>query len=319
MNVSSQTPNMRAEIMYAEKLSHMSQPYALLHLMQRHTIHIADDLIETSTSLYGDVFFLSTDNAIGEALRTYGEFAEADNITLRRYLKPGDVCLDIGAHVGYMTLAMADAVGPSGAVVSFEPQFMLYKCLVANVLINGHGQVRALHAAVGETSGQMAFPQIDYRQPGNFGAVGAGRVVEKTLHVQVLTVDQLGLARCDLMKIDVEGMEPGVFAGAAKTIETFKPVLFFEANEQQNMPGILSMLDAHNYHHYWHASPFWRRNNFRGHSHNIYGTLDNPDSTRADLNILSLPPSRPWLDEMYPVTDPLEPKARIFENAVKFL
>lgn len=50
----------------------------------------------------------------------------------------------------------------------------------------------------------------------------------------------------------------------------------------------------------------------------LYGTPDNPDSTRADLNVLSLPLSRPR-EEMYPVTDPLEPKARIFENAVKFL
>src|SRR5580700_7741428 len=47
---------------------------------------------------------------------------EADEIALVKHmLKPGDTALDIGAHIGYFTMHMAAAVGPSGAVYAFEP------------------------------------------------------------------------------------------------------------------------------------------------------------------------------------------------------
>jgi len=55
---------------------------------------------------------------------------------LERFLKRGDVFIDIGAHAGYFTLKCAKIVGEGGLVVSFEPNPVAYRALYLNVLIN---------------------------------------------------------------------------------------------------------------------------------------------------------------------------------------
>ena len=62
----------------------------------------------------------------------------------------------------------------------------------------------------------------------NFGAVTVGD--SEGVEVPLMTVDQLNLARCDLIKVDAEGFEPQTMLGAYKTIEKFKPVIYLEYN-----------------------------------------------------------------------------------------
>ncbi|CAK8994979.1 unnamed protein product [Durusdinium trenchii] len=52
-------------------------------------------------------------------------------------LRPGDVAIDVGANLGCYTVALAEAVGPRGHVIAFEPFRWLHQLVVANVAING--------------------------------------------------------------------------------------------------------------------------------------------------------------------------------------
>lgn len=55
---------------------------------------------------------------------------------LRRFIRPGDVVLDIGAHTGDSTLPFALAAGPTGTVLAFEPNPYVYPVLEANAALN---------------------------------------------------------------------------------------------------------------------------------------------------------------------------------------
>ena len=65
----------------------------------------------------------------------------------------------------------------------------------------------------------------------NLGGLSLGNDGED---VSMITIDCLGLTECDFIKIDVEGAEKMVIAGAANTIKKFKPTIFYECNHKKN-------------------------------------------------------------------------------------
>jgi protein-L-isoaspartate O-methyltransferase len=64
--------------------------------------------------------FIDLSDVIGLAILR-GQYEVEETLIVRRHLNPGDIAIDVGAHVGYFTMQMAEAVGPSGRVYAFEP------------------------------------------------------------------------------------------------------------------------------------------------------------------------------------------------------
>jgi hypothetical protein len=69
------------------------------------------------------------------------------------HLKPGQVVYDVGSNVGFMTLVAARLVGPTGAVIAFEPGHKTARQLAAQIKVNGlknvaHPEVPDLTLAV---------------------------------------------------------------------------------------------------------------------------------------------------------------------------
>lgn len=250
--------------------------------MQMALLHDAG-LVRVRECRHGAMAYLSNDEHVGRALDLYGEWAEAEVELLSLFVKPGDVFVDVGANIGTHTVALAKRVGPSGAVFSFEPQRLVQQVLCTNVTLNALTWVRTFHAAVGAAPGGITVPAVDYGQAGNFGGValqrgGAGDVVP------VFTLDGLGLERCTLIKIDVEGMEAQVLAGARTTLERHRPVVYLENNGPEGAPLVVSFLQAVGYSLFWHFSPFFREANFARASENVFGPV-------VDANVIAVPQS----------------------------
>ena len=138
---------------------------------------------------------------------------------IRRRLRPGMVCLDAGANLGYFTVVMADAVGSGGRVVAVEPTPVSFDLLQRNVYLNGlSGRVRPIRAALGATTGDEVDLVIPLGEPKNAivqppGAdYGLGRPYQSVTAL-TLRVDDIDLARLDFVKIDVEGQEAQLWAG----------------------------------------------------------------------------------------------------------
>lgn len=108
---------------------------------------------------------------IGRSFDTYGEFSEAEIDVFRQIVRPGDVVLDVGANIGGHTLYLAQAVGPHGKVLAFEPQRMLFQTLCANMAINSITNAYCYNQALGEEHGWVNMPDLDHGSPNNFGAL----------------------------------------------------------------------------------------------------------------------------------------------------
>lgn len=151
-------------------------------------------------------------------------------------LRPGDAVVDVGAHIGWFTLLAAASVGPTGAVRSFEPFPSSFALLERNVRDDGLAQVQVQQVAVGAEAGSLRLgPQAGSDSGSVSAAAGAG---EGGLEVPVATLDDLlaegtthaGIAApLRLLKLDVEGYEPEVLAGAPATLARCE-VLLYEVN-----------------------------------------------------------------------------------------
>ena len=143
---------------------------------------------------------------------------------IRNLLRPGMTFVDVGANVGYYTALAARRVGPSGSVFAFEPSDYAYPRLTRMVEKSGLTCVRPIKCGLADTPGER-FLYGAVRE-GDSGLMTATMVPcegqPQKLLVPTETLDRmaerLGIQRIDVMKIDVDGLEPLVIEGAANLI-----------------------------------------------------------------------------------------------------
>lgn len=231
---------------------------------------------------HGVMLYSLSDIYLGQMLDQYGEFSEGEVEIFRQALRPGAVALDVGANIGAHTLALSAIVGAQGRVIAFEPQRPIFQILSANLALNDIRNVEARHAACGAAPGRIAVPRIDISQRGNFGGVSIGGGTDE---VPLQTIDGLELQGCDLIKVDVEGMESQVLEGARATIARHAPVLYLENDRAENSGALLRLLDALGYRCYAHVPPYVAPGNFRGQPVGRFANL-------VSKNLLAIPRAR---------------------------
>jgi FkbM family methyltransferase len=145
----------------------------------------------------------------------------------RRILKPGMTVFDIGANVGYYALVAARAIGPEGQVHAFEATPAVAERLLENVRLNQLKNVTVNHSAVSNQSGEAEFRLHQDDSEGN--SLVSFSTDWPAVQVSAITVDDYiadrGIGQVDVLKVDVEGAEPLVFAGATKLLSRSKPPL----------------------------------------------------------------------------------------------
>ncbi len=234
---------------------------------------------------HGEMLFPTHDEYIGRSLAVYGEYSEGELRLFEQCVRPGQTALDVGANIGAHTISLARLVGLSGTVLAFEPQRFLFQCLNANLGLNEIANVRAEHAALGQTTGTINVPNIDYGQAENFGGVSLSvNVLEHDGHeaVRLEVIDGLDLSACDFIKIDVEGMECDVLRGAARTIRRFQPILYVEDDRPSKSAELCDLLHSLGYDLWQHWPPLFNAANFAQNSENVFGNV-------VSLNLLCLP------------------------------
>ena len=142
---------------------------------------------------------------------------------IRQYARLGSTVLDIGAHIGTHTMVMSQSVGAEGRVLAFEPQPKTFRELFLNMALNDLSNISFYWAGVGDRLGNIELGPMYEENEGGAGLYGG-----TGQSVQLLTVDSLRLSNVSLMKIDVEGMEEQVLAGAKETILANRPVIIIE-------------------------------------------------------------------------------------------
>ncbi|MFJ1846535.1 FkbM family methyltransferase [Streptomyces sp. NPDC088146] len=195
------------------------------------------------------------------------DFVEEEVAGLRPLVRPGAVCLDIGAEYGLYTWSLSALAGPSGKVHSVEPLHGPAQWLRTAAAALGCDNVTVHRMALGERAheGTMSLPRrrllpVHGRAYLTDGASGPGPNVEfataRPVTTPVRTVDGLchhmGLDRVDFIKADVEGAEAAVLSGARRTLLRHRPALLLEIEDRhlekydmaaEHLVGRLARLD----------------------------------------------------------------------------
>lgn len=224
------------------------------------------------------------DSWVGDSLDIYGEFSESEVEVFRRYVKPDDLVLDIGANIGAHTIVLSQLVGENGTVLAFEPERINYYSLCGSIAINNCYNTVAFQQAVGNSQGVIKVPLLNRTQTTNYGAIELNKdwSDSTTYEVPIITIDALILPKCNFIKMDVEGMEQIAIEGAVKTIARLKPILYLEDDRPEKSASLRKYVSNLGYKISSHRALLFNKNNFNGQSHNVF-------SNTESQNILCIP------------------------------
>lgn len=190
------------------------------------------------------MFYCSLDSILDKMIFT-NEFENEEVMFLKRFLKPGDQFIDIGANSGLFTIYAAQKVGAQGQVFAFEPTDTTYRKLCENVVLNNFTNISTHQLAISAKNEDLEF----YSLSEGFDAWNslAKPIVDKKykiLNVKAIQIDKMDEIGIDfnkskLVKIDIEGWELKAIKGGVNCLKNEKsPVLMIEfADEHARNTG----------------------------------------------------------------------------------
>lgn len=175
---------------------------------------------------------------------------------IKEIVKPGWICVDVGANIGIITDRLAEKVGPAGIVIALEPHpenvVRLKKYNKKNIQ-KGIVKVEMLAVTDGSTDYVWLYPGRDC-SAGEWNIRGCdinGLQTAATLKVPAVSLDTFFPMdfKVDFIKIDVEGAGEQVLVGAKNLLKRFRPIVFmeFHTDEEWVARNILISLDYNIY------------------------------------------------------------------------
>jgi FkbM family methyltransferase len=150
---------------------------------------------------------------------------------IRQFLRPGEAVIDVGANIGHISLLLADIACPEN-IFAFEPTPVSFRRLQENWTLNGWSTNHLYQAAVGRATGRVQVP--DSVRPETKNSISSAATASHCVEVPLVSLDSQRSRwqdrRLGLLKVDVEGYEPEVFAGAIEMLRQDRPrLVMFES------------------------------------------------------------------------------------------
>ena len=161
------------------------------------------------------------DETMSAHLIGYGYWEPNVYAVIASLISPGDVVIEVGANVGYYTVAMGVMVGSGGRVHSFEANPRLAGMVERSAYINGLKDWVTVHAkAVLDVPGSIRFERSRKRSGWGHVSQWSHHAFDdsEVLEVEATTLDSLGLTRVDMIRLDAEGSEAFILRGATAVL-----------------------------------------------------------------------------------------------------
>lgn len=184
---------------------------------------------------YGEMLFPADCKVVTPAVAEHGIWAAEDCLLLQTLLRSGDVMIDVGAHCGFLTLAGAHAVGPSGRIISVEPAPQSAALLRNNVESLSPAPVAVLELAAwsGPGHASLSVNQADSTATRAFSVSDPS--FSSGPQVELAALDALlshQLDRLDLIKLRASGSESFALQGMIELCKRFRPALLVDFSPQ---------------------------------------------------------------------------------------
>jgi FkbM family methyltransferase len=155
-----------------------------------------------------------------------GRYEPQETALLLLLLRPGMTFVDVGANWGYFSLTAAQIVGATGRVISVEADPRACRTLRANFARNALECAVVLEMAASDRMGTLQLQEYepDASDSGSYGVTTTTTIVEggRTFNVAARTLDEAldeaGVDRVDLLKMDIEGAEARALAGLRRRL-----------------------------------------------------------------------------------------------------
>jgi FkbM family methyltransferase len=241
-------------------------------------------------------FMLLRGDMISEYVNLLGEWCEAEVQLFQRLLNPSSSVVEVGANIGMHAVPLC-RIAPQGMIYCYEPQRIISQILCGNIALNSLTNAHVRPCAVGAEAGVIPIPSAAYDHPWNYGAFSleAGFNTEgvfpadtSTEIVDVVSLDaeqkKFDFRNIDLLKIDAEGFELNVLAGADALIGKHRPYIFLESNRAEQFDALHATIRGLGYQCYWFLSRRWRPDNYNHARWPVEG---------HDVNMICAPSTRP--------------------------
>jgi FkbM family methyltransferase len=218
---------------YMIKTGEFRERYSLQSASLRPPPVFLGDRVLTHTHRGNVIYLIPLDLGLTPSILLHGTYEPHIEKAIVQSLRAGDTVIDVGANVGYHTLAESTTVGSNGQVHAFEANPEVIRLLKATMFVNGFsnwkgtGRVSLYENAALDRSGTITLASA----PGHYGS---GHVMSNTprssdydssysIQVEVPAValddvlaDRVGTV--DLIHLDIEGSEPLALRGAQALI-----------------------------------------------------------------------------------------------------
>lgn len=184
---------------------------------------------------------------------------ESENVTfLKANCKNGMTVIDIGAHLGLMSVTIAHLVGKQGKVYSFEPTPITYNTLIKIVKLNNFSEIiECINEAVSDVDGEINFFISETEGSNANSMVNRPENKRTGVKIKTITIDSFikkkNITKIDIIKIDAEGVEYSVLKGAKQTLKNIKPKLILAIhpaliiNNKNSLSEIFDLITELNY------------------------------------------------------------------------
>jgi FkbM family methyltransferase len=220
--------------------------------MDRQSVYLGNNRALTRT-IHGHKMYVDTrDVSLTPHILLDGNWEDWVTQLFLQMIKPGMTVLDVGANIGWFSLLAAREVGPTGRVIAFEPDPNTYGLVTDSLEINGYrDRAIVLKAAVADAPGEATF----YRWAAHHGSNGleinddvrrAFPEQVEEITVEVVTLDAVMAnagGSVDVIKIDAEGAEPAVLAGAQRVLADNPNVRLLLEYRTHCAPALRAMRD----------------------------------------------------------------------------
>lgn len=161
-----------------------------------------------------------SENLIERTIAKTGLWEPAETAAIRSVVRPGSVCVDVGANIGYFSLLMASL---GGRVSAYEPTTYGHTRLTRNIGLNPTLADRITVHKMGLGDRSLV---IEEALEARFSLRFAAHSEPETMTIEPL--DKIWQGPLDVIKIDVDGHDTEVVRGAAETLKRCRPVVMAE-------------------------------------------------------------------------------------------